>query len=323
MKSRRARALSSLSEIQMKPRLLLVSALASTVFMTGLPPAARAADARLLEANRFMTVSASSSAYTDIHIPQGARLSLNYWTRKDVPTPRFSQGPGFVALVLASREAIGVTYSAVRLPAEKGVFQRHISLAPDFCQLDRFCKIPAGSYRLFLVTDVPASVEVEFKGLRGSSNVELKRQMTGDISGATESYFHSTPQGPVEVDAHGAGFSPTLSGRANFIFSAFWFRGSNEPAGPAPADKPLLQAGATGECFFGGSPLAPEAYAPGCPTGEPGSNHTTTRALSDFGSLQWGSAGNIRPGPYGVGYYAVHTGIRNAGFVGFWLDLDG
>ena len=84
-----------------------------------------------------------------------------------------------------------MTYSAFRLPNDKGVVQREISLGMELCMLDRYCEIAAGDYRLFLVTDVPASVEIELKGLRGSSNVQLHRPMVGDISGATASYLHA------------------------------------------------------------------------------------------------------------------------------------
>lgn len=109
-------------------------------------------------------------------------------------------------------------------------------------------------------------------------------------------------------------------GDRNLTFSAFWFRGPHEPFGPAPTDQPLLQVGDAGSCAFQGSPPA-EAYSPGCPTGEMSGNFSTFRALSQFGYLHWSSTANLSPGQYGRGYYAVHTGIRHPGFIGFWLDL--
>ncbi len=268
-----------------------------------------------------MTVSASRSSYVDLRIPSDARLSLNYWSRRDLPTPRFSPGDEFAALVLASRDTIGMTWDAFRLPDEKGVVQRDISLGFDICQLDRFCEIEAGNYRLFLVTEVPTTVEIVLKRLRGRSNLELNRPMVGEISGATASYLHSTPEGPVGADAYGVGFSPMLTGDHNFLFSAFWFRGPNQPFGPAPADKPLLQIGDAGGCEFYGVVPEPEEYAPGCPTGSTDGNFSSFRALDDYGFQQWGSAANIRGGQYGEGYFAWHTGVRDPGFIGFWLDL--
>lgn len=305
----------------MNARLLLASALVGTLVLAGVP--ARAGGGEVgIEATGRMTLSASSSAYVDLSIPQKARLSLNYWTKKGASTPRFSRGDGLASVVLASLDTVGITYSAFRLPKAKGILQRKVSLGPELCQLQRYCEVEPGDYRLFLVTDVPATAQIELRGLSGSSTLELVHEVTGDISKATASYFHRTPDGSAEVAAHGAGFSPTLTGTSNFVFGAFWFHGPNEPFGEAPADKPLLQVGATGQCTFDGSPPA-ESYAPGCPSGNNDFNVTTLRALDDFGALQWGAMSNIGPGQIGMGYYAWHTGIRDPGFIGFWLDLTG
>ena len=305
----------------MKIRLLIASALVGSLLSGGLPLAARAGEhPSAVTATGHMTVSAPSSAYVDLRVPRDVRLSLNYWSRKPLPVPRFSSTEGFAAMVLASQDQVGITYDAFHLPDARGIVQRNVSLGMDFCQLDRACKIPAGNYRLFLVPDGPVRVEIELQGLRGKSSLRIDDPVVGDISGATESYFHSTPRGDVELAAHGVGFSPRLTGEHNFLFSAFWFRGPARPAGPAPADKPLVQVGNAGGCLFTGSPPA-ESYAPGCPTGSMHGSVSTARALDHFGYQQWGSSANIAPGPYGDGYYAVHTGIRDPGFVGFWLDL--
>jgi hypothetical protein len=307
----------------MKPRLLLVSAIAGTVFMTGLPSAARAGDRGFaLEATRHMTVSSSHSAYTELNIPRDARLSLDYFSRKARATPRFSSGDEFGALLLVSEANYADTFTAIRLAKGDGVSQREISLGVDLCQVARYCTIPAGNYRLYLITDVALSVQIELLGLVGRSNAKLTEHVDSHLSGATESYYHSTPQGGVEVASHGAGFSPSLTGASNFVFSAFWFRGPSEPAGPTPADKPLVQVGDAGGCTFEGAPSA-EQYAPGCPTGQRRGNFSTFRALSQFGFEQWSSTANVPAGQMGYGYYGVHTGIRDPGFVGFWLDLDG
>lgn len=50
-------------------------------------------------------------------------------------------------------------------------------------------------------------------------------------------------------------------------------------------------------------------------------NFVNLFALRHFGYTHWGSAAPLPPGEYGRGDYAVHTGIRHPGFVGFWLDL--
>ena len=84
--------------------------------------------------------------------------------------------------------------------------------------------------------------------------MSLTTKAVGELSGATSSYFHSSPGAPVEAAATGMGFTADLTGDSNYVFSAFWFRGPEEPAGPAPADQPLLQVGDAGGCHFFGEP---------------------------------------------------------------------
>jgi hypothetical protein len=267
-----------------------------------------------------MTVSASSSVYTKLHVSRPARLSLDYYSKGDHLTPRFSKGSEFGAVVLVSDDNQAKTYTAARLPRSEGASQRLISLGPEICQVQDFCEVPAGDYRLYVVTKDPLTVQLDFQGLKGTSTIRPTMKAVGELTGAEVSYFHATPQGTGEVAAHGAGFSPNATGTSNFIFSAFWFRGPQEPVGPAPADQPLLQVGDAGNCRFSGSQPG-EAYAPGCPSGQMGGNFLTFRALDRFSYLQWESQSNLHPGEYGRGSYAVHTGIRDPGFVGFWLDV--
>ncbi len=284
------------------------------------PASVHAVQSRVVRATGHMTVSASSLVYTELHIPQGTRLSFDYYSEGKHPTPRFSKGSEFGAIVLVSETNRADSYLAARLEKSPGVSQRLVSLGKGICQVRDFCEIPTGNYRLYVVTNDRLRVEIEFQGLKGSSTITPTTKAIGELGGATETYLHSTPRAPGEVAATGMGFSPTLTGGFNFLFSAFWFRGPQKPAGPPPADQPLLQVGDAGGCTFNSSPPA-EAYAPGCPTGAMDGNFATFRALGRFSYLQWGSIANIHPGQYGRGNYAVHTGIRNPGFVGFWLDL--
>jgi hypothetical protein len=302
----------------MRLRPLFASILAASLVVAGSPLRGRAAEG-IVRATGRMTILASSLSYTDIRIPRDARLSLNYFIDKRLPTPVFDDGPGFGALLLYSRADLA--FNMARLPASKGAFQRNVSLAADLCQLDDFCKVPAGDYVLFAVTEAPLRVELRLQGLAGRSTVELDERATGDVSEATLSYFHSSPRGGAEAAAHGAGFAPTLDRKSHYLFTAFWFKGSQEALGPPPADSPALQVGNAGSCMFSGSPPA-QAFAPGCPTGTQGFNLTTARTLSDFGYIEIGSVANIGPGQYAPGNYAVHTGIHDPGFTGFWLDLE-
>jgi hypothetical protein len=270
-------------------------------------------------ATGLMSVSGSGVVYTRLHVAEPARLALNYWEEKG-RTPRFSDERGFAAVVLAPVEQGAQTYIAARLPRPNAPDLPLVSLGPDLCQLDAVCEVPAGDYRLYLVSEDKVTVDLHLDGLPGASRFKVTTPAVGEVSRATESYYHSTPQGAVEVAAHGAGFSPVLTGESNLLFTTFWFRGPTEDVGPAPADYPLLQVGDAGSCMYGGSPPA-GAYAPGCPGGERRSNFSTWRVLSDFQYLQWGASTNIGPGEYGWGYFAWHTGVHDPGFVGFWLDV--
>jgi hypothetical protein len=299
----------------------LASALTGILLLAGLTPGAHAGGAGTVEATGHMILSASRSASVDVRLPSDARLSLNYSSGENPSAPRFSSGDEFGALLFVSEESHANTYAAMRLPKSKGASRRLISMGVELCHVQSHCVLPSGEYSLYLVTDVPLSVELKLEGLSGSSSVRMTRQAVAEIGEATASYLHSTPQGSVEAAAHGVGFAPTLTGESNFLFSAFWFRGPSEPFGPAPADRPLLQVGNAGACAFSGAP-PPESYAPGCPTGQGRGNFSTFRALDNFGYIQYATTANLPPGQYGRGFYAVHTGIRHPGFVGFWLDLD-
>ena len=285
------------------------------------PASAQPSKNESIRATGHMTVTASGLAYTELRVPRPARLSLDYYSKGKHPTPRFSAGSRFGAIVLVSESDNATTYVAARLERSKGASQRLISLGPGTCQVSDSCEVPAGEYRLYLVTEELLTVAIEFQGLSSSSSITTRTAAKGELSDATESYFHSTPEGSAALAATGVGFSPEVSGESNFLFSAFWFRGPQKAVGPPPADQPLLQVGDAGDCYYFGSAPPAEAYAPGCPQGQMGGNISTLRALDRFSYLQWGSIANIESGTYGRGHYAVHTGIHHPGFVGFWLDI--
>lgn len=306
-------------------RSLSITALVSTLCLVSwVPTSARAqvAEDDVIRATGHMTVIGSSLAYTEVLVPHPALLSLNYYSKDEHPTPRFSEGSEFGAVVLVSQKDPALAFAAVRLEKSPGLIQRHISLGPKSCQvLEDYCEVPVGNYRLYMVSDDRLQVHIQFRGLKGTSTIRPTRKAIGELSSATASYFQGTPRGSIEAAATGMGFSTDKTEHPKYIFSAFWFRGPKEPAGPAPADQPLLQVGDAGNCHFFGEPPPAEAYAPGCPTGSAGGNISSFRALDRFAYLQWGSIANIH-GQYSAGNYAVHTGIRDPGFVGFWLDLE-
>jgi hypothetical protein len=277
------------------------------------------AETNVVVAKGHMRVTGSGVVYTNLRVPEPARFSLNYWDG-GLPVPRFSKGDGFAAVVLSPASRGAENYIAARLPQPSTPGVDRVSLGPDICQLDKACEIPAGDYRLYLVSEGKVTVDLLLEGLSGTARVKVSRPAVGELSRATESYHHDAGSSGLEMDAHGAGFSPELTGKSNLLFSVFWFHGPREKVGPPPADKPLLQLGDAGHCSYDGPPPA-DAYAPGCPGGWERGNHSTWKALSDFDHVQWGSSSNIKAGSYGDGYFAVHSGIRNPGFVGFWLDI--
>lgn len=296
------------------------AALTVTALLTAAVIAAPAhAGAGGVEAKGRMKLTGSGVVYTDLHVPEPAQLSLNYWD-EGLLVPRFSKGDGFAAVVLSPVARGAEKYIAARLPQPSTAGWDRVSFGPDLCHIDRTCEVPAGDYRLYLVSEGKVTVDLLLEGLPGSARVKVSKPAVGELSRATEAYFHGAGSSGLQMDAHGAGFSPELTGKSNLLFSVFWFHGPREKAGPAPADKPLLQLGDAGHCQYDGPPPA-DAYAPGCPGGWQRGNHSTWKALSEFDHLQWGTSSNIGPGSYGDGYFAVHSGIRNPGFVGFWLDI--
>ncbi|MFN2587690.1 MAG: hypothetical protein ABR613_06210 [Actinomycetota bacterium] len=285
------------------------------------PATARAVT--MLDAAATMVVTADAPVYTRLHVPRPVRLSLNYWSKKQAArVPRFSPGATLGAIVIASDDDADAVYVAARLPQGARAVQRLVSLGPDLCQVRRYCELAPGTYRLYVMTERPVEVTLKLEGLRGTTSIAPGTPAVGEVGGPTHSYYHSTPQSGAEAAAHGAGMAATVAGKSNLVFSGFWFAGPHERFAPAPADRPPLQIGDAGACFLYDHPPASEAFAPGCPTGSMLSNHSTWRALSDFAYLEWVARWNLEAGDYAWGNFAVHTGIRQRGFVGFWLSLD-
>lgn len=290
------------------------------VLTASLPASAGPRGARSHTATRRMTISASDSVYTSLSIPVPVRLALDYG-EEHPGAPAFSEGKGLAALLLVPEADGSTTFGAIRLPEGAGAVRRVVSMGPQACQLEAYCIVPRGDYKLYVLTERRVTIEVELQGLQGASRLTPRTPANAGIEGAAESYLHSTPDGPVEMAVHGAGFAPSLTGRRNLLFSAFWFRGSDETIGPSPADQPLLQVGTAGSCLYEQEAPPAGAYAPGCPGGKGAGSFSNAKVLSPYGFLLWNALANIPPGTYGRGYYAVHTGIREPGFVGFWLDL--
>ncbi|HEX2294395.1 MAG TPA: hypothetical protein VHN37_03715 [Actinomycetota bacterium] len=270
-------------------------------------------------------VRGSVTGSASLEISQDTHLSLNYFDDSGKPGPTFSSGSGLAAVVLtpATESGAARALSAVRLPKAPGQVQRLVSFGPKNCMLDATgCPVAAGEYRLFLVTESNVTVRLEFEGLAGRATVRPTEPVSGSIARPAPEYSYGLPYTVTGLNAVGAGFSADTTGRA-IVFSAFWFRGAREGVGPvSPADKPLAQVGFAGACAYFDRPPAVGAFAPGCPGGSEVGTFATQRVFDDFGFLQWNQLGGVAPGTYGLGNYAVHSGIFDPGFVGFWIDAS-
>lgn len=289
---------------------------------TLLPVTAVHASRAVPQAAGVVTVKGSATGVVSLQVPRDARLSLDYFDDSSETGPRFSKGAGLAAVLLVPDSSAGRPLTAVRLPDAPGQVQRLISLGPRNCMVvGPDCAVPAGTYRLFLVTESEVVVTLRFQGLSGSTTVTPSEPVDGAVAHPGLEYSYGIPYMGTGLDAVGAGFAPETTGRA-VVFSAFWFRGPRGGLGPVPpTDNPLLQVGVAGACAYFGETPSEGAYAPGCPRGSEIGTFATQRVFDDFGFMQWNQMAGVPAGKYGLGNYAVHTGIFDPGFVGFWIDI--
>ena len=289
-----------------------------------LVPAPAGAGPRMVaRAKERLTIQGSGLRRTQIYVPRDATLNLNYWAGKG-ELPTFRGEKGFSVVVLIKVGQFDHSFTIARLPKKRGKTSAHVSLGPDYCMIKKACRIPQGLYNVYLASEKETSVRLTLNGLEsGSSTVRPRTPVKGALGGPTDSYWHTTPSAPVEVAAHGAAFSPQLTGRSNFVFSSFWFRGNDAPVGPPPVDKPVGNLGDAGGCTYRGARASdPYAYAPGCPGGSQHGNFSHFKLLNGVEYLQWGSLANMGPGEFGTGYFAWNTGIKEKGFRGLWFEME-
>nr|MBA2726390.1 hypothetical protein [Actinomycetota bacterium] len=143
------------------------------------------------------------------------------------------------------------------------------------------------------------------------------------VEGAETEYLEESPGSPpVRVSAYGGGFFSKVTSGYGMLFSAFWFNGPEEPVVPVPPlNKPLLQVGSAGTCFYMDEIPSGIEFLPGCPGGFDRGGSKTLKAFDEHRYVQWGQEVGLNTGTYGGGGYAIHTGILDPGSAGFWLDL--
>lgn len=294
-------------------------ALAGTTF--GAPPA-DAGGAPPALAGRTKVV-ATTSSWMRVRVPRDASLAIGFTESFDgLDGVSFDEGDGLAAVALAPQVADPQPVAAVRLPRAENRLVDAVGLGPRNCQTEAACELPAGTYRLYVVTDRPVTVELVLRGLSGTTRLRPKLPVGGATSGAEHERFHSTPYTATAASMWGVGFTPQVKARYGMLFYSFWFNGSSTPAAPVPpADHPLLQVGISEACFYDGAPTEETAFLPGCVGGLPRGGQTALKALDDHRYTQWGSEVGVTSGSYGLGANVIHTGIFDRGFAGFWLDL--
>lgn len=295
----------------------------SCFLIVGVPAAGSAAEVQPLAGTTTIRVTGTSAI--EVHIPAEARLSLAYTPgRQNFVGAQFDDGGTFAAVVIAAEDVQSTSdaLTMVRLPASGDPQRpRVVALGPDLCNAAPSCVLEAGLYTLYAVTQGSSfELTLHLQGLSDAVTVAPNLSVSGLAYSATHEYLRETPyQLGVGVSGYGAGFFTDFPTDSEMAFYSFWFRGASEPF--QPVGKPLLQVGAAGACSYGQEPPGGTAFAPGCPGGFYQGGATAQRILDDYRYLQWGQFVGVPRGRHGFGGFAVHTGIRNQGFVGFRLGL--
>lgn len=286
----------------------------------GAPPAEAGGAPPVL--TRRITVKAAETSWMPVRVAKDATLALGITDDLEgLEAVEFDDGDGLAAVALAPVVDDPQPVAAVRLPHADNRVVDLVGVGPRNCQTESSCRLPAGNYRLYVVTDHPVTVKLTLGGLRGSSTLRPALPLGGAPQGAEHESYRSTPYTGTAASAWSVGFTPQVRTRYGMLFYGFWFNGSAVPAGPPPADQPLLQVGASEACFYEGAPQEETAFLPGCAGGLPRGGSTSLKALDDHRYAQWGTEVGVKSGSYGLGANVVHTGIFDRGFAGFWLDL--
>lgn len=258
-----------------------------------------------------------------VSIPADATLALGFTEDyKGLQGASFDAGGGLAAVALAPAAVHDPQpVAAVRLPKAENRLVDHVALGPRNCQTTAACDLPAGEYRLYVLTDRPLTVRLTLGGLPGRSKLRPSLALPGAASGAEHETFHQAPYTATGASAWTVGFTPEIRTSYGMLFYSFWFNGSSKPVAAPPADQPLLQVGTSEACFYDGAPQEQTAFFPGCAGGLPRGGHTALKALDDHRYAQYGSEVGVTSGRYGLGAHVLHTGIFDQGFAGFWLDL--
>lgn len=168
-------------------------------------------------------------------------------------------------------------------------------------------KLPAGDYRLYLVTDgKPATVRLRLLGLTGTTRLAPRTPV-----GATTAFPAAAVDTAPARAVYAVGADRKAAAARTLFFSMFF------AAYPAHVDTVYSN------CFYFERPLGPAPYLPGCP--DPATRHITPISLPPDGG---NAARHLLFNswlPLGQGHYAGGTSLVSATpagevqYVQFWL----
>lgn len=157
--------------------------------------------------------------------------------------------------------------------------------------------LPAGDYRMYVVSDAPASVDLTFPELSGSTLLQPGPAAKADLRLAAENRLSPVPG----ALTYSAGNTHRLAGKG------LQFTQLTDTGGlTGPAEK--------GTCLYVGEEEAGD-YAPGCPTAEIVGTSRSASVGTFHTSKDFGTTVGLAAGTYGLGGYIVRAGQVNARLV--------
>lgn len=264
----------------------------------------------------------SGAAWGSIRLNRPTQVSLQ-WTRElaGLRGVKFPTSDRMQVLVLVPQGKLSPSVQAVALPPAEKRAAEVVALGRNLCER---CDLAAGSYDVFVLGGSSRGITVFFEGLDGTTTIELNHKARGGLKDADDEFSLGTPYLISGIDSYGAGYFVDVDSRNTLLFHALWYRGADEPPVPgAPVDEPLASIGHSADCLYRDNPPPGMGFAPGCPGGQSGFGLTSAWMLQKKRYLRWGARLGSQPGTYGIGAWAIHTGIFDPGFAGFWLELQG
>ena len=291
----------------------LVAALLTVMLAVPAAPAAVAATepgATYPRLGAVNVLSGDRASFVRVTVPEPARLlddSLHPDARSITATGR-GRFIGF-ALVAGEGDALAGEFALVggRLPRSSGVESVAMQVGGGE-DIGGDIDIPAGSYRLYLLADGPATVTIRLRGLEGTSRFEPRSPARYRLRSPTATV---DTEGVKFVYANGTGGH--VAGSVLHL-NAMW------------AHYPIAHTETVlNHCYYFGEPVSPTAYGPGC-TGLMNAmwipfviNFVTPTGLT---ILQYGGFSGQPSGYYGHGASFVSTSPADrAGYLQLWLSV--